>query len=80
MTIQTMRDFGIGEGQIYVGGRWVDSSKPRSAGDRESEGREPRRRGAFLHDRRRGPRGRRGPQGSARVEPPNADGARRAAP
>jgi lactaldehyde dehydrogenase/glycolaldehyde dehydrogenase len=26
MTIQTMRDFGIGEGQIYVGGRWVDSA------------------------------------------------------
>src|ERR1700728_1565712 len=26
MTIQTMRDFGIGEGQLYIGGRWVDSS------------------------------------------------------
>ena len=26
MTIQTMRDFGIGEGQIYVGGRWVNSA------------------------------------------------------
>jgi hypothetical protein len=26
MTIQTMRDFGIGEGQIYVGGHWVDSA------------------------------------------------------
>jgi hypothetical protein len=26
MTIQTMRDFGIGEGQIYIGGRWVDSA------------------------------------------------------
>ena len=23
MTIQTMRDFGIGEGQLYIGGRWV---------------------------------------------------------
>src|ERR1700722_3598644 len=26
MTIQTMRDFGIGEGQLYIGGRWVDSA------------------------------------------------------
>ena len=26
MTIQTIRDFGIGEGQIYIGGRWVDSA------------------------------------------------------
>ena len=26
MTIQTMRDFGIGEGQIYIGGHWVDSA------------------------------------------------------
>ena len=26
MTIQTMRDFGIGEGQIYIGGRWVNSA------------------------------------------------------
>ena len=31
MTIQTMRDFGIGEGQLYIGGRWVDFSQPRSA-------------------------------------------------
>ena len=26
MTIQTMRDFGIGEGQLYIGGRWVNSA------------------------------------------------------
>ncbi len=26
MTNQTMRDFGIGEGQIFVGGRWADSA------------------------------------------------------
>jgi hypothetical protein len=26
MTIQTMRDFGIGEGPLYIGGRWVDSA------------------------------------------------------
>src|SRR6202167_4040550 len=26
MTIQTMRDFGIGEGQLYIDGRWVDST------------------------------------------------------
>src|ERR1700688_3920794 len=26
MTIQTMGDFGIGEGQLYIGGRWVDSA------------------------------------------------------
>lgn len=26
MIMQAMRDFGIGEGQIYVGGRWVDSA------------------------------------------------------
>ena len=24
MTVQTMRDFGIGEGQLFIGGRWVD--------------------------------------------------------
>src|ERR1700760_2144512 len=34
MTIQTMRDFGIGEGQLYIGGRWVDSA---SAERREIE-------------------------------------------
>ena len=26
MTIQTMRDFGIGEGKLFIGGRWVDSA------------------------------------------------------
>jgi lactaldehyde dehydrogenase / glycolaldehyde dehydrogenase len=26
MTIQTVRDFGIGAGQIYIGGKWVDSA------------------------------------------------------
>ena len=26
MTIQTPKDFGIGRGQIFVGGRWTDSS------------------------------------------------------
>jgi acyl-CoA reductase-like NAD-dependent aldehyde dehydrogenase len=26
MTIQTMREFGIGEGQLYIGGRWIDSA------------------------------------------------------
>ncbi|MBZ9938445.1 aldehyde dehydrogenase family protein [Mesorhizobium sp. BR1-1-16] len=26
MTIQTMRDFGIGDGQLFIGGRWVDSA------------------------------------------------------
>jgi lactaldehyde dehydrogenase/glycolaldehyde dehydrogenase len=26
MTIQTMRDFGIGAGQLFIGGRWVESA------------------------------------------------------
>lgn len=26
MTVQTMRDFGIAENQVYIGGRWVDSA------------------------------------------------------
>jgi lactaldehyde dehydrogenase/glycolaldehyde dehydrogenase len=26
MTIQTIRDFGIGAGQLFIGGRWVDSA------------------------------------------------------
>ena len=26
MTIQTMKDFGIGAGQLFIGGRWVEAA------------------------------------------------------
>ena len=77
MTIQTMRDFGIGEGQLFVGGRWVNSASAERREIAKPEGRDRRRR-RRLRQRSKTPTAR-SPRRArpSRPGPPDADGARR---
>ena len=38
MTLHSIRDFGIGRGQIFVAGHWVDFGERRPKGDPQPQG------------------------------------------